>query len=87
VLFVSVAVALCRLLFKNYKKHDVLNLMAILEADKEILRRLGYDGICSRLSRAYPTSFVAVDRIKEAHRVAVLQTRREMCTQDLFETA
>jgi len=42
--FFSVAVALCRLLFKTHKKHDVLSLMTILETDKEVLRRRGYDG-------------------------------------------
>ncbi|KAG2129991.1 hypothetical protein BD769DRAFT_1453255, partial [Suillus cothurnatus] len=39
----DVAVALCRLLFKTHKKHDVLSLMTILETDKEVLRKRGYD--------------------------------------------
>ncbi|KAG1730664.1 uncharacterized protein EDB91DRAFT_1059251, partial [Suillus paluster] len=46
----DVAVALCRLLFKTHKKHDVLSLMTILETDKEILRKRGYDGNFSRPS-------------------------------------
>lgn len=57
----DVAVALCRLLFKTHKKHDVLSLMTILETDKEVLRRRGYD----------------VDMIKDAHKAAVLEDNRK----------
>ncbi|KAG1718293.1 hypothetical protein EDB19DRAFT_952071 [Suillus lakei] len=52
----DIAVALCRLLFKTHKKHDVLSLMTILETDKEVLRKRGYD----------------VDRIEQAHEAAEL---------------
>lgn len=57
----DVAVALCRLLFKTHKKHDVLSLMTILETDKEVLRKRGYD----------------VDRIKQAHEAAKLEDKRK----------
>lgn len=57
----DVAVALCRLLFKTHKKHDVLSLMTILETDKEVLRKRGYD----------------VDRIKQAHEAAKLEDKKK----------
>ncbi|KAG2144729.1 uncharacterized protein EDB93DRAFT_533364 [Suillus bovinus] len=57
----DVAVALCRLLFKTHKKHDVLSLMTILETDKEVLRKRGYD----------------VDRIEQAHEAAKLEDKEK----------
>ncbi|KAG0706642.1 hypothetical protein DFH29DRAFT_900607 [Suillus ampliporus] len=57
----DIAVALCRLLFKTHKKHDVLSLMTILETDKEILRKRGYD----------------VDRIEQAHEAAILEDKEK----------
>ncbi|KAG2141054.1 hypothetical protein DEU56DRAFT_797004 [Suillus clintonianus] len=57
----DVAVALCRLLFKTHKKHDVLSLMTILETDKEVLRNRGYD----------------VDRIAKAHEAAILEDKKK----------
>ncbi|KAG1871608.1 hypothetical protein F4604DRAFT_1768978 [Suillus subluteus] len=57
----DVAVALCRLLFKTHKKHDVLSLMTILETDKEVLRKRGYD----------------VDRIEQAHEAAKLEDKKK----------
>jgi hypothetical protein len=57
----DVAVALCRLLFKTHKKHDVLSLMTILDTDKEVLRKRGYD----------------VDRIKQAHEAAKLEDKKK----------
>lgn len=57
----DVAVALCRLLFKTHKKHDVLSLMTILETDKEVLRKRGYD----------------VDRIEQAHEAAKLEDKQK----------
>ncbi|KAG2138221.1 hypothetical protein BD769DRAFT_1434765, partial [Suillus cothurnatus] len=57
----DVAVALCCLLFKTHKKHNVLSLMTILETDKEVLRKRGYD----------------VDRIEQAHEAAKLEDKKK----------
>jgi len=54
VFFFSVAAALCRQLLKAYKKHDVLNLMIILETEESVLKRRGYNGNCSSPICGYP---------------------------------
>ncbi|KAJ8583084.1 hypothetical protein M405DRAFT_937426 [Rhizopogon salebrosus TDB-379] len=72
-----IVVALCRLLFKTHKKHDVLSLMTILETDKETLRRRGYDVITHGHFGGMLISLVAVDRIKDVHKAVVLEDRKK----------
>jgi hypothetical protein len=51
--------------------------MTILETDKEVLRKRGYDGNCSRLSCDVFISRVAVDRIEQAHEAAKLEDKKK----------
>jgi hypothetical protein len=51
--------------------------MTILETDKEVLRKRGYDGNCSQVSCNVFISLVAVDRIKQAHEAAKLEDKKK----------
>jgi len=59
----SIAAALCRLLFSTYKKNDVLSLMTILDTPIDVLERRGYDGKAVTKIREVLLITYPVDRI------------------------